>query len=58
MVKYRKGELKFYKKLLPHELNEYINEHPENTEYIKKFLQNYKFNYRQNKWKKGGVGYD
>lgn len=53
MPKYRKGELKFYKSLLPYELNEFVNNHPIHTEYIKKFLQTYKYNYVKKRWMKG-----
>lgn len=52
MLKYRKGELVFYKSSLPKELRKYIKEHPESKEYIEQFLEEYDYNYSQKKWEK------
>lgn len=51
-MKFRKGEIKFYKGLLPHELDEYAKQHPLNTDYVKAFIDEYEFNYVKNQWKK------
>lgn len=53
MPRFRKGELNYYKKLDPIELNKYIEDHPENTEYVKKFLENYRYNWVSLTWVKG-----
>ncbi len=55
MVKYRKGELLLYKTMSPVELNEYINKFPENTEYVKKFLETYKYNWVKKQWTRGST---
>lgn len=53
MVRYRRGELHYYKNLDPIELNKYVEDHPENTEYVKKFLENYQYNWVKLQWTKG-----
>jgi hypothetical protein len=55
MPKFRKGELKFYKSMIPSELNEYINKFPINTEYVKQFFEKYKYNYVKRGWFKKGI---
>ena len=50
MIKYRKGELILYKSMNPVELEEYINKFPQNTEYVKKFLESYKYNWVKKQW--------
>ncbi len=45
--------MSLYKSMCPVELNEYINKFPENTEYIKKFLEAYKYNWVKEMWYKG-----
>ena len=53
MVKYRKGELNLYKSMNPVELNEYVNKFPENTDYVKIFLETHEYNWVKKEWKKG-----
>lgn len=53
MVRYRKGELQLYKSMNPIEVEDYINKFPENTEYVKKFLESYKYNWVRKEWKRG-----
>lgn len=53
MPKLRKGELAFYKLMNPTEMDKYVNDYPENTEYVKTFLQKYKYNWVKQKWIKG-----
>lgn len=48
--KFRKNELKFYLGMLPQELCDYANKHPENTDYVKLFIDKYRYNYRMRKW--------
>ncbi len=53
MVRFRKGELKFYQSLNPVELNEYIEKFPKNTQYIKLFQEKYRYIWTTQKWVKG-----
>ncbi len=53
MLKFRKGELKLYKTMSPTELNKYTIKFPENTEYVKMFLENHKYNWVKKEWGKG-----
>lgn len=53
MPKLRKGELTFYKLMNPTELSEYAMKFPENTEYVKHFLERYEYNWVKRNWKKG-----
>jgi len=53
MPRLRKGELKLYQSMNPIELNKYLSKFPENTEYVKSFLENYKYNWVKKVWKKG-----
>lgn len=55
MPKLRKGELKFYKLMNPRDLSEYIVKFPENTEYVKGFLEKYQYNWVKKEWKKGST---
>ena len=50
MVRYRKGELSLYKSMNPVELSEYINKFPQHTEYVKKFLEGYKYIWVKKQW--------
>ena len=50
MVRYRKGELNLYKSMSPTELKKYMNKFPENIEYVKKFLNGYKYNWVKKEW--------
>lgn len=52
MIRYRKGELNFYKSSLPKELKDYVKNNPENKEYINNFLETYRYNYVSEKWVK------
>lgn len=51
-IKFRKGELVFYKGMLPKEFKQYEKEHPENKEYIDEFLNTYIYDYVKKKWEK------
>ncbi len=53
MPRFRKGELKLYKSMNPIEMNKYVNDFPENTQYVKKFLESYEYNWVKKTWKKG-----
>lgn len=53
MPKLRKGELKLYLLMNPSELNEYIQDFPQNTEYVKVFLEKHEYNWLKKEWKKG-----
>lgn len=53
MVKYRKGELELYKAMDEVELNRYVNKFPENTDYVKKFLETHRYDWVKKEWKKG-----
>lgn len=53
MPRYRKGELKLYQSMNPVELSEYINKFPENSPFVKMFLENYEYNWVKSVWKKG-----
>lgn len=53
MLRFRKAELKFYQSLNPAELNEYIDKFPENTDYVKLFLEKYRYIWTTKKWIKG-----
>ena len=52
MVKFRKGELKLYKMMNERELSEYVKNFPQNTEYVKYFLETYKYNWSKKEWTK------
>jgi hypothetical protein len=52
MLRYRKGELNFYKSSLPKELKKYLRGHPENAKYVEQFLDEYEYNYVKKVWKK------
>lgn len=51
-MKYRKGELAFYKSSLPKELKKYSGKFSENKEYLDLFLKEYEYNYVEKKWVK------
>lgn len=53
MVKLRKGELALYKLMNPVELDKYVKKFPENTDYVKSFLEKHQYNWVSKKWKKG-----
>jgi len=53
MIKFRKGELKLYQSMNPIELEKYVNQFPENTDYVKSFLENHEYNWVKEEWKKG-----
>lgn len=53
MIRYRKGELKFYKSMDEKDLETYVTKFPENTEYVKKFLQTHKYNWVKKEWQRG-----
>ena len=55
MLRFRKGELKYYQSLNPIELNEYLNKFPQYTEYVKIFLEKYKYLWKSKKWIKGNT---
>ncbi len=55
MLPYRKGELLFYKSMSPVELNEYVNKFPQNTEYVKKFLETHIYNWVKEQWTRGST---
>ena len=55
MVRYRKGELSLYKSMNPVELNEYVNKFPQNTEYVKKFLEGHRYNWVKKQWVRGNT---
>ncbi len=52
ILKYRKGELKFYKDSTPKELKKYLKDHPTNKKYVEKFLDTYIYNYVKKEWRK------
>ncbi len=51
-MKYRKGELTFYKGMLPKELRKYLKGHAENKAFVDEFLKEYEYNYVKKEWKK------
>lgn len=51
MRRFRKGELDFYKGCTPKEIKKYLKQHPENKDYVERFLDNYRYDYVQKKWK-------
>jgi len=51
-MRYRKGELTFYKGMSPQELQKYIKKFPKNKTYVQDFEQNYKYNYVLKRWRK------
>lgn len=51
-MKYRKGELTFYKSSTPKELKEIIKMDTENKKYVDQFLKEFKYNYVAKKWNK------
>ena len=53
MLRLRKGELNFYKKMNPTELSEYVKDFPINSEYVVEFLNKYQYNWVKKEWKKG-----
>jgi len=53
MVKFRKGELELYISMSPTELGKYINDFPQHTEYVKKFIESHKYNWVKKEWTKG-----
>ena len=53
MVRYRKGELDLYKSMSETELEKYVNQFPQHTEYVKKFLETHKYNWVKKEWTKG-----
>ena len=54
MLKYRRGELAFYKSSLPKELKKYLKEHPETKEYVEMFIEEYEYIYTKKQWVKKG----
>lgn len=48
----RKGELKFYLTMYPHELTKYIKDFPQNLPYVEFFTSKYEYNYKKKKWEK------
>ena len=52
LSRFRQDELKFYLGMLPKELCEYIDKFPINTEYVKLFIDKYKYNYVKKMWVK------
>ena len=55
MVRYRKGELLLYKSMNEVELEEYVNKFPQNTEYVKKFLEGHRYNWVKEQWIRGST---
>ncbi len=55
MPNLRKGELAFYKLMNPIEMDAYVRKFPENTEYVKSFLEKYEYNWVKKTWKKGST---
>ena len=53
MIRLRKGELNFYKKMNPTELSEYVKDFPENTDYVIVFLNKHEYNWVKKEWYKG-----
>ncbi len=53
MIRFRKGELRFYKDLNPIELNKYIEKFPQNTDCVKLFLEKYRYIWTTQKWVNG-----
>jgi hypothetical protein len=53
MPKLRKGELALYKLMNPKEMNEYVVKFPENSDYVKSFLEKYRYDWVSKKWKNG-----
>lgn len=51
-MKLRKGELAFYKGMLPKELRKYSKEHVENKEFVDEFLKEHEYNFVSKKWEK------
>lgn len=51
ILNFRKDELEFYKKCLPKEIKKYVLDYPKNKEYIKKFLNIYRYNYVKKEWR-------
>jgi len=51
-IRFRKGELQFYKGCTPKEIKKYLKNHPENEQYVTKFLDNYTYNYVKQEWRK------
>lgn len=51
-MKFRKGELKFYKDSTPKELKDYIRANKDCKEYIEHFMELYTYNYVKKFWEK------
>jgi hypothetical protein len=52
MLRYRKGELAYYKSSVPKELKKYLKAHPDNAKYVEQFLGMYEYNYVKKRWLK------
>lgn len=52
ILNFRKGELDFYQNSEPKEIKQYLKNHPENQEYVERFLDNYRYNYVKKEWRK------
>ena len=52
-MRYKKGELDFYKKHSPKELEEIYNAIPERQQAIMQFVETYNYNFVKQTWKKG-----
>ena len=52
MTQLRKGELIFYRGFEPKEFKKFIKQYPKNEDQVKLFLDNYRFDYVQKKWRK------
>ena len=50
MIRFRKGELNFYKSGTPKELKAYLKELPFLETFIEAFLNRYRYNYVQKEW--------
>ena len=55
MPKLRKGELRFYLTMNPTELSKYVMDYPENSEYVRTFLEKYEYNWVKESWKRGNT---
>lgn len=51
-MRFKKGEIDFYKKHTPKELEDMYNDIPEKQEAILKFVETYDYNFVKETWKK------
>lgn len=49
-MRFRKGELNFYKGMTPKELKKYIQIFKANKKYVDYFIENYRYNYVKKVW--------